>query len=913
MIVPATAEIYLQISASINFVFFPKRQRYTARHSTMIHDATNVCSTDLRDCRIDSRSAGHTGPMTDCASGDTDIRHCSFGKLNYGRLESLRCMVWTVAVIPVALWLTTVNSGAETLPAGDRYRDSILPILEDRCYDCHGDGSNKGSLALDEFKTDADLIGNHDLWWSVAKNIRARLMPPKHKPQLNDAERQLIDGWIQSDVFGIDPDNPDPGRVTVRRLNRIEYRNTIRDLMGIDFDTELEFPPDDTGYGFDNIGDVLSVSPLLFEKYVQAAEKVVDEAVPKTSKIPPVLRIAGGELSADDGNTTGDRISFYDHAIISHQLDIEHEGEYEVTFSAHVNGEFAFDPGECRAIFSINGREVAQDKFIYAFSDDPDRGATFDYTVKEQLGAGRHGISVEVQPLVDKEKRLNRLDFRVKEVTFVGPMDSDHWIEPGNYRRYFVDGEAPMDPEERRQYARRVLQDFGLHAFRRPVHNDVLDRLVMLAESAYSQPGATFEEGISQAMVAILSSPRFLFRTESTEPAIDPQKHPYVDEWALASRLSYFFWSTMPDEELFNLAADGKLREQLDQQIMRMLQDEKSSALVENFTGQWLQARNIEQVQIEAAAAFGLKKEWDALREKYGRDLWRNIKDPSPELEAARDRSREIAEITRRFNPRLREAMRRETEMSFDYVLRGNRNVLEFLDSDYTFLNGPLAGHYGIPGVEGDEMRRVQLPAGDPRGGVLTQGNMLLITSNPTRTSPVKRGLFILENILGTPTPPAPPNIPELDEAAEAFEGQGHEPTLRQILARHREDALCSSCHNRIDPLGLAFENFTAVGTWRDMEDDQPIDVSGKLITGEEFKGVQELKAILSENYRMNFYRCLTEKLLTYALGRGLEYYDEYTVDQIVGRLDQNDGRFMSLIQGIVESAPFQRRRNPDN
>lgn len=873
----------------------------------MIRDMSSICSADFR---IDSRITGHTGPMTDCSSCDTDIQPCSFRKRRYGRRERLRYMFWTVAVIPVALWLTTVNSGAETLSAGDRYRDSILPILEDRCYDCHGDGSNKGSLALDEFKTDADLIGNYDLWWSVAKNIRARIMPPKRKPQLNDQESQLIHRWIQSDVFGIDPDNPDPGSVTVRRLNRIEYRNTIRDLMGIDFDTELEFPPDDTGYGFDNIGDVLSVSPLLLEKYVQAAEKIIGEAVPKASKIPPVLRIAGGELSADDGETTGDRISFYDHAIISHQLEIEHEGEYEVTFSAHVSGEFAFDPGECRAIFSINGRKVAQDKFIYAFSDDPDRGATFDYIVMEQLHAGKHEISVEVQPLLDKEKRLNRLDFKVKEVAFVGPMDPDHWIEPENYRRIFVDGGAPINPDERRQYARKVLQDFGLRAFRRPVDNDVIDRLVMVAELGYSQPGATFEEGISQAMVAILSSPRFLFRIESTEPAFDPEKHPYVDEWALASRLSYFFWSSMPDEELFNLAAKGKFREQLDQQITRMLQDEKSSALVENFTGQWLQARNIEHVQIEAAAAFGLNKEWDALREKYGRDLWRNVEDPSPKLEAARKRSREIAEITRRFDTRLREAMRRETEMSFDYVLRENRNVLEFLDSDYTFLNGQLAEHYGIPGIEGDEMRRVQLPANDPRGGVLTQGNMLLITSNPTRTSPVKRGLFILENILGTPTPPAPPNIPELDEAAEAFEG--HKPTLRELLARHRQDPLCSSCHNRIDPLGLAFENFTAVGSWRDTEDDQPIDVSGKLITGEEFKGVQELKAILAENYRMNFYRCLTEKMLTYALGRGLEHYDDYTVDQIVERLDQNDGRFMSLIQGIVKSAPFQRRRNPD-
>ena len=820
-------------------------------------------------------------------------------------MRHLAGILFTLVAVSIAL-----PTHAANLPGGDRYRESILPILEDRCYDCHGDGENKGSLTLDQFESDADLIGNYELWWTVSKNIRARIMPPKRKPQLTPEERRQIDHWIQSDVFGIDPNNPDPGRVTIRRLNRVEYRNTIRDLMGVDFNTELEFPADDTGYGFDNIGDVLSVSPLLLEKYVQAAEKIVSQAVPTTSSVPPVFAIPGEDLRSEDNETNGDKISFYDHAIISKRVDVETDGEYEVTFAAHVNGDFAYDPGQCRAIFSIDGEEVAQDKFVYAFSDDPDRGATFRYTVTRELGAGEHEVMVEVQPLVDESERLNRLDFSIKDITLKGPMDPELWIEPENYRRFFADGPAPLDPERKRQYARKILRQFGERAFRRPVDNALLDRLVDLATMSYSEPDTSFEEGISQSMVAILASPRFLFRTENTEPAFDSRQHPFVDEWALASRLSYFFWSSMPNDELFDLVRQGQLREQLDEQIARMLKDERSSALIENFTGQWLQTRNIDHIQIETAAVLGVRKELDDIRSKFGRQLFGRNADASPELQAARTRWRELFRLTRQFNPEIRDAMRLETEMSFEYVLRENRNILEFLDSDYTFLNEPLAKHYGIPGIEGEEMRRIELPEDDPRGGVMTQGNMLLVTSNPTRTSPVKRGLFILENILGTPTPPAPPNVPELEEAAEGFEE--HEPTLREILARHREDPLCSSCHSRIDPLGLAFENFTAIGTWREEEDANPIDASGKLITGETFNGVHELKAILAENYRLNFFRCLTEKMLTYALGRGLEFYDEYTVDQIVDRIDQNDGEFMALVQGIVESAPFQKRRNPD-
>jgi mono/diheme cytochrome c family protein len=811
--------------------------------------------------------------------------------------------------LPVAVLCLGLNGfAAESQPAADRFRAQILPILQDRCYDCHGDGENKGSLAFDQFKDDDELLGGTELWWSVAKNIRAGIMPPKRKPQLTAEEKQRIDKWIQADVFGLDPANPDPGRVTIRRLNRVEYRHTIRDLMGIDFDTELEFPPDDTGYGFDNIGDVLSVSPLLLEKYVQAAETIVKEAVPTASKVMPVRTVEGPAFRSADGSQTGDRISFYDAAVLTSSIQAEHAGEYEVVFEVHVDGEFAFDPGRCRAIFSVNGEKCAEDEFVYAFSDDPDRGATFRYAVNRTLPAGEHQLTIELQPLVEKEKRLNRLDFRVKSASLHGPADTRHWVAPENYAKFFPNGPAPDDPGLRRDHARKLLEDFASRAFRRPVNDRVLAGLVGFAEQTYAQPAKTFEQGIARALVAVLASPRFLFRLEADDPGSLAEKYPRVDEWTLASRLSYFFWSSMPDAELFALAAKGELRKHLPAQIERLLKDPRSAAFVENFTGQWLQARNIEHLAIEPLAVLGFQGELEAIREKYGRQLFRRGgAEESPELTAARARSRELMQLGNRFNPQLRTAMRRETELVFEHVLRGNRSVREFLDSDYTFLNQRLAEHYGIAGVEGEEMQWVKLPPDSPRGGVLTQGNMLLITSNPTRTSPVKRGLFILENILGTPTPPAPPNVPELEEAAH--EAAGHKPTLRELLARHREDALCSSCHNRIDPLGLAFENFTALGTWRDQEEGQPIDPSGDLITGEAFSGVQELKQILVENHRTTFYRCLTEKLLTYALGRGIEYYDELTIDRIVSRLEQEDGRFHTLVAGIVESAPFQQRR----
>ena len=341
-----------------------------------------------------------------------------------------------------------------------------------------------------------------------------------------------------------------------------------------------------------------------------------------------------------------------------------------------------------------------------------------------------------------------------------------------------------------------------------------------------------------------------------------------------------------------------------------MMSDERAAEFVRNFAGQWLRTRDVTQVSIDPIVVLGHQEEYEKLREQFrGRRRQSFSRTLTPEEAEVRKRFGELREISDRFNDEMKRAMRRETEMCVEYIVQEDRSLLELLDCDYTFVNEKLASLYEIPDVRGSEMRRVKLPEGSPRGGVLTHASMLLVTSNPTRTSPVKRGLFVLENILGMPAPPAPAGVPDLEESAKKFAGR--EPPLRELLAAHRESALCASCHSRMDPLGIALENFNALGMWRDEEKKQPIDASGKLITGETFQDVRDLKKILRERHASDFYRCVTEKMLTYALGRGLEATDEHTLDLIVRRLAENDGKFSALIQGVIESAPFQKQRNP--
>ena len=442
-----------------------------------------------------------------------------------------------------------------------------------------------------------------------------------------------------------------------------------------------------------------------------------------------------------------------------------------------------------------------------------------------------------------------------------------------------------------------------------------------LAEGVFTQPDTTFEAGIAQAMVAVLASPRFIFREEGVEPLRAGQTHPLVDDYALASRLSYFFWSTMPDEELFRLARENRLRASLAGQITRLMSHPRSDEFVRNFTGQWLHARDITTVVLDDNAIYEREhprpKESLEARATFARlrDIPEAQRTPAQAAQFAEalkvSRERRARTVVPTLSRSLREAMQQETEMLFEHLLKEDRPLTELIDSDYTFLNEELAKHYGIEGVTGRGMRRVTLPPDSPRGGVLTMGTVLATTSNPTRTSPVKRGVFILDSILGTPAAPPPPDIPSLEDAASPEKLRSM--TLRENMALHATNPLCASCHSRMDPLGLALENFNAMGQWRTADMNQPIEAAGKLITGEKFADIRELKRILATAHRGDFYRCVSEKLLTYALGRGVEYYDTDTLDQLVASLEAAGGRPSVLIRGIIESAPFQQRRRPPN
>lgn len=805
--------------------------------------------------------------------------------------------------------------------AGDRlaeqFSEQVQPVLEEYCYGCHGLGIKKGGVHFD-VDSEADLRHDRKLWWAVLKNLRAGLMPPPGKPRPSDEERSAIEHWIKVGAFQIDPDNPDPGRVTLRRLNRVEYRNTVRDLMGVDFDTTSEFPPDDTGHGFDNIGEVLSISPLLLEKYLAAARTIVSKSVPASPGVPAETTIPGRrfqraqEAAKTDSDTSPLALSYYEPARVSTTFHAEHDGRYTLILELQASERYLdgmFDYNKCRIVFKADGQELHRREYARQ------EGKPLRFEFDQEWKAGPHELALELEPLTPGEKQVRSLAMKLVSVTVRGPYDPRHWTRPANYARFFP-REVPESPAARSAYARELLQRFATRAFRRPVDEDTVDRLVALAESVSAQEGQTFEAGVAQAMVAVLASPRFLFREEGMETG-SQGPYPLVDEYALASRLSYFLWSTMPDEELIHLADEHQLRQNLPAQVKRMLADRRSSEFIRHFVGQWLQARDIETVLINAFAVVIRDQPPDPDRERK-RNRFRQLNRKPPEMlsDAEKAELKELRESFfrgfRRFREfeltgDLRRAMRRETEMAFDYVVRHDRSLLELLDADYTFLNERLAKHYGIEGVKGDEMRRVLLPADSPRGGILTQGTVLAVTSNPDRTSPVKRGLFLLDNVLGTPPAPPPPNIPPLEEAGKKF--QGHTPTLRETLELHRNAPLCMSCHERMDPLGLALENFNALGRWRDTERGNPVDAAGKLITGESFANVRELKHILVKNHRTDFYRCLSEKILTYAVGRGLEDYDVETVDQLVTRLEKTGGNASALIAGIIESAPFQRRR----
>ncbi len=760
-----------------------------------------------------------------------------------------------------------IPAGAEE--AAESYKKKIEPLLERYCFDCHADGVHKGKFSMEDFKDVPALVSDRKHWLPMWQNVRSQLMPPSDEDQPNDAEKKELLAWIERDVFQLDPENPDPGRVTIRRLNRSEYKNAVYDLLGVTYDTTEVFPADDTGYGFDNIGDVLSISPLLMEKYINAADEVVELALPvgDTAQTPRIEMDGRDFKSSGNPETDPAWMAFASGRTVKLDQEIKWDGDYQVTVSYSIQGATEATTDEALLEISAGGKKVGKVSLGW------DQRTEIELTGKVALKKGSQTFEISLtpgrRPLAEEEV----LFLNIHRVTVQGPVGGDKFEYSKGYNMIFVDGPAPETVSGKDRYARKIMRSFVSRAFRQPLDDYTIDRLCTVARKVSTQPGKDFQDGIKQAIAICLCSPRFLFRAEFQPEPNNPDRIVPLDEYSLASRLSFFLWQSLPDDELLSLAFQHKLRENLKAQVDRMLADPRSGRMVRNFVGQWLETRDVDTVALSAKTILGVEDNREAAKE---------------------------------FDPRLRTDMRRETEMLFDFVLRKGRPAEELISARYSFLNERLANYYGIDGVEGDDFRPVDLTEHPERGGILTQGSFLLVTSNPTRTSAVKRGLFVLENLLGTPPPPPPAGIPKLEDANVA--GNAH-PTQRQMMEIHRKKPECRSCHARMDPIGIGLENFDALGRFRRLEHGQPIDSSGQLVTGEEFADVAALKALIGEKRQEDFYRCLTEKLLTFAIGRGVDIYDSTTIDQLVTRMGKNDGSMRELIQGIVESAPFQKRR----
>ncbi|MHB1079332.1 MAG: DUF1592 domain-containing protein [Prosthecobacter sp.] len=874
----------------------------------------------------------------------------------------------------------------------DTYNQRILPLLQKFCYDCHGDGTDKGDFALDEYPEYSKLIGDKVLWDHARQQLVTHVMPPEKKDKPSLPERDEIVAWIDNTVFWFDPQKIDPGHITYRRLNRTEYNNTIRDLLLVDMKPANDFPPDDTGYGFDNIGDVLSISPMLMEKYIRAANAVAVKAL-DTSDVPRLDMELGakkfwnqkGETKEWEGvrwfHSNADaatkftapaqgnyRLKFHlsatqagpDAAKVALRVDDKELGTFDVTAPYHgdkgpwqtIKQMVPLKSGEHKIVVRFlndfadpqnpdpdkRDRNLALDKIEVEGPDGllPPRGTrlvqwlldgkpaglpainlsgedfengqgnasrdtgtielpsngyvkhhldlamagkyrlvikagaqqaggepakfdvriggknagSFSITAKDQtpqwfkteveLPAGEHEIQVWFLNDYYDEKTHEDRNFWLHQLTVEGPLG-----QPGGIAVADVHG---------------LVDKLGQRLFRRPLRDAEKAKWHGIADLGLKENLPPLE-AMGYVLRGMLMSPGFLYRGSPTPTGAVQNGVALIDEYSLASRLSYFLWSAPPDDKLLQLAAKGELRKNLAAEVKRMIGDYRAWSLTEDFAGQWLQLRDMDIVNVDEKRF----PEW-----KGGMGY----------------------------------AMKKESQTFFDNIVRNNLSVIEFLNADYTFLNEKLAHYYGIQGVKGDKYQKVSLQ-GTPRGGILTQGSILTLTSTPTRTSPVKRGKYLLENILGTPPPPAPGGVPPLDERKQ----QLGKLTLRQQFSEHRSNAACAGCHAFLDPMGFAFENYDAIGRWRDEEKKQPIDASGALVRGQTFANLAELRGILVRDMSDQFVKNVADNLLIYALGRGLEYSDKPTTEDILRKAKASGNKMQDLILAVCESVPFQKMR----
>ncbi len=788
------------------------------------------------------------------------------------------------------------------------FEKSVQPFLTENCYACHNTKRQSGELNLEIYKNAAALAQHREQWETVLLKLKTGEMPPKGFPRPDEAEVKTVIAWIEAEFERADRlAKPDPGRVTARRLNRAEYNNTVRDLLGVDFNPADDFPQDDSGYGFDNIGDVLSLSPVLMEKYLTAAEKIARTAVfgpelMKPSQVErrgPGAKITPSMTPLTEYDTLG--ISLPNALHITHRFPVE----AEYTFRMYLNGQRPAGSDAVKFALWVDGKQAQvlelDPEGRASFNENRQDFDSFTLDFRAKVSAGEHWIAGSVLNLYDglppgyngpnpakkpqppppvfkprpdlpaevNERRKKAFEDRLKDkppvnvvrigrVDVGGPYNQAKGPSAESVKKVFVCGQPGTKVSS--VCERKIVADLARRAYRRPVTPEEISKLTGLIAMAQRQ-GDSFEEGLVQAIQGMLVSPHFLFRIEQDRKAAAEGFH-QINPYEMASRLSYFLWASMPDEELFQLAGQGSLNkpEVLTRQVQRMLKSEKAKALVENFGGQWLELRKLESVKPD--------------RQKFAD-----------------------------FDDYLNRSMREETELFFTSIIREDRSILDFIDANYTFLNERLANFYKIPGVTGPEFRKVTLAPETQRGGILTQASVLTVSSYATRTSPVLRGKWILENILNAPPPPAPPGVPNLDEAKI-----GSSESLRQQLEQHRANPTCAACHSRMDPLGFGLENFNAIGAWRTKDGNFPVDSAGTLPDGRTFNGPQQLKAIVKAD-SLAFAECLTEKLMTYALGRGLERYDKPTVKRIAKQVAAKEYRFSTLALEIASSLPFQNRR----
>ena len=726
-------------------------------------------------------------------------------------------------------------------PAQDFQKD-LVPFLDKYCYECHDAELAKGHLNLEAFKDDSRFFRDQRVWREVVNQVVSGEMPPaKKKPRPSPAEVEALQTSVHKLLAAaIAKSKTDPGDVTIRRLNRAEFNHTIRDLCFLDENFSADFPADDTGYGFDNIGDVLTFSPVHLERFLSVGEAIAAKAMPSKP-----AEMEGTGLAMIEMLPRGKRDSqqrYFDPApTLTGPMTASRDGDYVISVALRSTGS----PGDppAKVAFLVDGREVGTYQFKQVKKTEVAEA-------KVTLKAGKHDFTLKwLNPpakITGNNRTLSGLRLRL-----LGPTDTRTELQ-----RRFAALAGTATGEAR---ARLAANSFVSRAFRRPATPAEINRYVKVWNKG-EQNGGNWESG-AQAMIAVvLASPKFIFRAEQDEVPTAKDAHP-IGEFALASRLSYFLWGSMPDDELFQLAYAKKLSANLEAQTRRLLKDPRSRYLTEGFGLQWLQLRQLSAVS------------------------------PDPTLFPG-------------FNDAVRTSMMKETELFFAEIVREDRSVLDLIDADFTYLDRNLANFYGIPAdfprSRTSPFVRVTLPKGE-RGGILTHASILTATSNPTRTSPVKRGKWILEQILGSPPPPAPPSVPTL-------EGQQLKGNLRQRMEQHRADPACASCHTRMDAIGFAFEKFDAVGQLRQQDEGQPIDPSGKLPDGRAFSGAGELKKLLLAD-REKIVRNLSSKLLTFGLGRGLDYYDGPAVDKITESALKADSRFSALVLGVVQSDPFRLRR----